>query len=554
MGEGEVAKRKQCNDKMETSGCSSAPNTKNEKIRGSKRITIRLKTRVHVQSVWFVVKCLLCYAVVLSLLAPFLPFIAMFYILKTTERVAVKITSNRIRLTAMDSLWQQLTEENRLVINSVLCIENQNGADEGTKIFRETILERMVNAINDKGELLYPRTRCYIVPGLFQYFFQEDQSFKIENHVFKWEGDVPRSKDELAAIISKLSNVSLPEGRSPWYFCCIPTNFDDNDLAVLFKMHHTVADGISLVRFLTQKLTDTTNIPPLTSQSKKINESPTSRRLLLAKAALITPRYLFKLMLSFADRSILHGPNLSGVKKVAWHEAFELKLIKDIKTATGTTVNDVLMSCLSLALRRYFQRKGVENPVDLAASVPVDVRSATTLAESSLENKFSLVFPKLAVATDGALKQLYETKARMDDTKESGEPLASAAIIFLAQELLPEFLTSKFNRFVANKASCVVSNVPGPQQPFTIKGQRIKYSVFWPPQKDSVGVGVSIYSYAEQVIIGVQGDVSVLSDPELIVEEFGNALKELASCALQTKEPIGDDVIHDPNNDANHQN
>ena len=548
MGEGEVAKRKQCNDKMETSGCSSAPNTKNEKIRGSKRITIRLKTRVHVQSVWFVVKCLLCYAVVLSLLAPFLPFIAMFYILKTTERVAVKITSNRIRLTAMDSLWQQLTEENRLVINSVLCIENQNGADEGTKIFRETILERMVNAINDKGELLYPRTRCYIVPGLFQYFFQEDQSFKIENHVFKWEGDVPRSKDELAAIISKLSNEPLPEGRSPWYFCCIPTNFGDNDLAILFRIKHSIADGVSLVKLVNYKLSDK-QVP-----QKCLKRSSNGKSFLLAKALLIFPLYSLKLLLTLADRSILHGTNLSGVKKVAWHEAFELKLIKDIKTATGTTVNDVLMSCLSLALRRYFQRKGVENPVDLAASVPVDVRSATTLAESSLENKFSLVFPKLAVATDGALKQLYETKARMDDTKESGEPLASAAIIFLAQELLPEFLTSKFNRFVANKASCVVSNVPGPQQPFTIKGQRIKYSVFWPPQKDSVGVGVSIYSYAEQVIIGVQGDVSVLSDPELIVEEFGNALKELASCALQTKEPIGDDVIHDPNNDANHQN
>ena len=552
MGEGDVAKRKQCNDKMETNGCSSVPN---EKRRSSKRITIRLKTLVHVQSisvalatVWFVVKCLLCYAVVLSLLAPFMPFIAIFYILKTTERVAVKMTSNRIRLTAMDALWQQLTEENRLVINSVLCIENQDGVEEEVKVFRQSIMERMVNATNDKGELLYPRTRCYIIPGLFQYFFQEDQSFKIENHVFKWEGDVPRSKDELAAIVSKLSNEPLPEGRSPWYFCCIPTNFGDKDLAILFRIKHSIADGVSLVKLVNYTLSDK-QVP-----QKWLKRSSNGKSFLLAKALLLAPLYSLKLILALADRSILHGTNLSGVKKVAWHEAFELKLIKDIKTATGTTVNDVLMSCLSLALRRYFQKKGVENPDDFTASVPVDVRSAASLAESSLENKFSLVFPKLAVATDGAVKQLYETKARMDNTKESGEPFASAAIIFLGQELLPEFLTSKFNRFLANKASCVISNVPGPQQPFTVKGRRIKYTVFWPPQKDSIGVGLSIYSYAEQVIIGVQGDVSVLSDPELIVEEFGSALKELASCTLQTDEPIGDAGIDDPKNDANHQN
>ena len=529
MGEGEVAKRKQCNDKMETSGCSSAPNTKNEKIRGSKRITIRLKTRVHVQSVWFVVKCLLCYAVVLSLLAPFLPFIAMFYILKTTERVAVKITSNRIRLTAMDSLWQQLTEENRLVINSVLCIENQNGADEGTKIFRETILERMVNAINDKGELLYPRTRCYIVPGLFQYFFQEDQSFEIENHVFKWEGDVPRSKDELAAIISKLSNEPLPEGRSPWYFCCIPTNFGDNDLAILFRIKHSIADGVSLVKLVNYKLSDK-QVP-----QKCLKRSSNGKSFLLAKALLIFPLYSLKLLLTLADRSILHGTNLSGVKKVAWHEAFELKLIKDIKTATGTTVNDVLMSCLSLALRRYFQRKGVENPDDFTASVAVNVRSSASSKELSFENKFSLVFLKLAVATDGPLKQLYETKDRMDKSKVSAEPLASAFIIHLTQELLPEFLSSKVNTFVVSKASCVFSNLPGPQFTLTVSGTNIKYLLFWPPQTRNIGVGLSILSYAGQVIVGVQGDVTVLSDPEVIVEEFGSAVQELARCVLRVQ-------------------
>ncbi|XP_015771540.1 PREDICTED: putative diacyglycerol O-acyltransferase MT1468 [Acropora digitifera] len=483
----------------------------------------------------FVIECLLCYAILLVVLIPLFPFIVTFYMLKMAERVIVKATSGELHLPGMDAVHATDEEANRHDIKALLCFENRGNIEERINAIRRSVLDRMVNATNDTGELLFPRTRCHIRPGWFQYFFQEDQSFEIENHVFKWEGDVPRSKDELTAIISKLSNVSLPEGRSPWYFCCIPTNFGDNDLAVLFKMNHTVADGISLVRFLTQKLTDTTNIPPLTSQSKKFNESPTRRRLLLAKAALITPRYLFQLMLSFADRSILHGPNLSGVKKVAWHEAFELKLIKDIKTATGTTVNDVLMSCLSLALRRYFQRKGVENPDDFTASVAVNVRSSASSKELSFENKFSLVFLKLAVATDGPLKQLYETKDRMDKSKVSAEPLASAFIIHLTQELLPEFLISKVNTFVVSKASCVFSNLPGPQFTLTVSGTNIKYLLFWPPQTRNIGVGLSILSYAGQVIVGVQGDVSVLSDPEAIVEEFGSAVQELARCVLRVQ-------------------
>ena len=223
------------------------------------------------------------------------------------------------------------------------------------------------------------------------------------------------------------------------------------------------------------------------------------------------------------------------MKKVAWHEAFELKLIKDIKTATGTTVNDVLMSCLSLALRRHFQRKGVENPDDFTASVTVNVRSSASSKELSFENKFSLVFLKLAVATKGPLKQLYETKDRMDKSKVSAEPLASAFFLHLTQELLPEFLTSEVNTFVVSKASCVFSDLPGPQFTLTVSGTNIKYLLFWPPQSRNIGVGPSILSYAGQVTVGVQGDVSVLSDPEVIVEEFGSAVQELARCVLRVQ-------------------
>ena len=51
----------------------------------------------------------------------------------------------------------------------------------------------------------------------------------------------------------------------------------------------------------------------------------------------------------------------------------------------------------------------------------------------------------------------------------------------------------------------------------------MKYLVFFPPHKDHLGVGLSVFSYAGQVFFGVQGDDSVLPDPEIIAEEFGNA-------------------------------
>ena len=60
----------------------------------------------------------------------------------------------------------------------------------------------------------------------------------------------------------------------------------------------------------------------------------------------------------------------------------------------------------------------------------------------------------------------------------------------------------------------------------------MKYVMFFTPHKGSMGVTLSIFSYAGKVILGVQGDVSVLPDPEIIVEEFGNAVNEMATCVL----------------------
>ena len=482
---------------------------------------------------WFFFQCLICYAVLFALVIPLFPVIAVFFILKTVEQVMVKTTNGGIALNALDALWQQTSDVNRLAINALICVENTHSFDEGMKSFRRAILERMVDAKKENGELIYPRARCYIRPGFFQYFFQEDKSFRIENHVFKWEGEVPTSKDELAAIVSKLSNEPLPEGRSPWYFCCVPTNYCDRNLAVVFRMSHSIADGVSLTRFLINQLPD-----QATLQKEPQKFSSNGRLFLLAKAALITPRYFVRLVLSFADCSILHGPKISGVKKVTWQEAFELKLIKQIKIATGTTVNDVLMSCLTLALRRYFQKKGVVNPYDLTASIPVDVRSSVSAKEMAFENKFSLIFLKLAVATDGVLNLLYETKARMDAVKVSGEPLGSGAFMYLTNELCPEFFTRKTNTFIAEKTSCVLSNVPGPQYLLTVNNCPIKYMAFWPPQRDNIGLGLSIYTYAGQVIVGVQGDVALITDPEIIIEEFKNAVNDMAQCVLH-RETVG---------------
>ena len=483
-----------------------------------------------VYAAWHVAQCLLVYeivAVTSFFLAPFLQFFVWFYIFKVAERYIVKRLFGENHLMGMDAAWLPY-RENPLVINFLLCFENEGSIDERLNHFRQAIFERMVNARKANGKLLYPRVRCYIRSGLFQYFFSEDRDFKIANHVLKWEGEVPRSEAELAAIISKLNTEPLPEGRSPWCFVCIPTNYGDNNMFVLYRIAHVLADGISITKFLTHQLPDKV-IPQRETQ----HFSSTGRPLLALKALLMAPLFAIRRFLAPTDESLLHGPELSGVKAFAWSESFDLTLIKEIKTAASTTVNDVVMSCFSIALRKYFQRNGVENPTDLSVSVAVDVRSPALSKVISYENHFAVIFPQMAIATGGTRENLYETQARMNEVKVSGASLLTGGAISLSHEVFPQFWTKMQSIYLTRKGTCIYSNVSGPQHEFAVRGSRLKYATFFPPHKDNMGVGLSIFTYAGRVVIGVQGDVSVLPDPGIVVEEFGNAVNELAKSVLR---------------------
>ena len=71
----------------------------------------------------------------------------------------------------------------------------------------------------------------------------------------------------------------------------------------------------------------------------------------------------------------------------------DLDLIKRMKNATGTTVNDILMTCLAGGFHEYFNKFASHMPADILTYVPVDIRPPN--AKLVLDNQFALVFLKV---------------------------------------------------------------------------------------------------------------------------------------------------------------
>ena len=72
-----------------------------------------------------------------------------------------------------------------------------------------------------------------------------------------------------------------------------------------------------------------------------------------------------------------------------------------------------------------------------------------------------------------------------------------------------------------------MTNVPGPTRPLYLAGDRLTNFMFWVPAAGSVGMGISILSYAGTVMVGIMTDVGLVPDPTKIAENFNAELREM---------------------------
>ena len=409
-----------------------------------------------------------------------------------------------------DAVWQQDRATNGHIIHALMVVE---GSPDIHKL-RKIISERLVYGKDEKGERICPRLTQVIERHLGYYVWKEDENFSVEKQVLNWTGDYPKRSEDLEVAISEICSTPLPKALSPWQFLVVPI-LEENCFGLIIRVHHSVADGVALTRVFVKNLYD---VPPQGAEPKKF--STKQRVYMWCKAILVGPFMAVTKFFSKSDRSCIHGQELCGKKVVAWSKNVDLSLVKQVKNVAGTTVNDVMVSCLAGALHDYLKGRDscdVAKLDDMWASVPVDIRASTNSVK--LKNKFALVFLRLPIVAKNAVDRLLATKQRMDIIKTSAEPLVTATTVQILM-MLPEFISRSLIDFFSRKMSCVLSNVPGPQQTLYLGGQKIVEGIFFVPQRANIGVGLSIFSYGGGIRVGVYCDECVIPKPKEVVQGF----------------------------------
>jgi WS/DGAT/MGAT family acyltransferase len=321
--------------------------------------------------------------------------------------------------------------------------------------------------------------------------------------------------------------------------------------ALICRMHHCIADGIALGRVLlslTDGAPDAAVSPPvrdagsergggLLGRAAHAGAAIARQGISIATSPAHAPRLagalardgatLVRLTLTPSDpaSAIKGDPGIS--RRVAWAEQLSLARIKRIAHEHGATVNDVLLAAVSGAMRHYLQSWG-DQPLEIQAMVPFNLRPLDEPIPRDLGNRFGLVFLPLPVGMSGSYRRLTEVHRRMQAVKDSRDGAVSYAVLGVAG-MTPEPIERWVVNLFSSKGTAVMTNVPGPREPVFLAGTPVRSVLFWAPTSGRIGMSVSIFSYRDEVTVGLMVDAALIPDPELIVSELERELDALAA-------------------------
>jgi WS/DGAT/MGAT family acyltransferase len=365
------------------------------------------------------------------------------------------------------------------------------------------------------------------------------RNFDLDAHIHRTASAAPGGLAALAAYVGGLVGRPLDFGRPLWEAHIV--DGPGRGGALVTRFHHSLGDGQAMVRML---LSLTDGSADAWEQPLRRPRRTTRRR----RGAAWTPHLpdfpglvrtgvqaagtLARLTLFDPDPPTSLRGDLTLVKRVAWTEPLPLDLVKGTAKASGTTVNDVLVSVIAGALGNYLRKRGEDTiGLRIRAMVPVNMRAANDTAMSG--NRFSLVYLELPIGVTDARERLMKVKIEMDRIKGSMEP-AVGWLLVQSLGLLPAQVEQMASTFYAGKASLVLTNVIGPSKRIYLAGSPIRQMTFWEPESGGVGLGVSIYSYAGEITVGVVSDRNLVSCPDEITQGVVTEFERLStSCNRQ---------------------
>jgi len=392
----------------------------------------------------------------------------------------------------------------------------------------------------------------------------DDPHFNLRYHLRHSALPTPGEDAQLAALAGRLFADQLDRSKPLWEMNLVEGLSDDSSgqprFAVIVKTHHALVDGVSGVDITSVLFSASPDeersepapqwIPrPLPTTADLVGDALTERfsdpseLARAARAVVRSPRRVINELggkieqtgalawagVRSAPQTPLNQP-IGPHRRYGWVNA-SLATFKQIKNGLDGTINDAVLTTVSLGLGRWLRRRGTDTAgLTLTAMVPVSVR--TEGESGQLGNRVSALWAPLPVYEEDPAAAFQFIHKKMGDLKASDQAVGADTLTELAG-FAPPTIASQAARLQSRQRlfNLVVTNVPGPQVPLYLLGRQLTALYPVVPLTKNTALGVAAMSYCGRLSFGLLADYDALPDLGDVVADLGGALFDLARAA-----------------------
>jgi WS/DGAT/MGAT family acyltransferase len=386
-------------------------------------------------------------------------------------------------------------------------------------------------------------------------YWIEDRDFDLEFHVRHVALPPPGDWRQLTRQVARLHSFPLDRSKPLWDMTVISGlgglhSLPSGAFALVLKIHHAAIDGASGAA-LTEVLHDLepgpASIPPpdvawrgepdpqpleLMTRTAWNNFTQPFRMAEVWSKAAPAMRRVAETVREQTPAAAAPVPRTRFNARITPHRVFDarrypLDVLRSIKqNVDGATINDVVLSLVGGALRRFLNAHSELPDTSLIAMAPINVR--TDAERNSEGNQVAAMLAGLGTDIDNDMDRLAAVRDGTRRSKALTNAIGARLMTDYAKYVPAQLAALAARLSVAAAVSergnppfnCVVTNVPGPQHALYMCGARLDSLYGLGPVSDGVGVIFGVFSYCGNLTIAASACREMLPDCDRLMDHL----------------------------------
>lgn len=466
------------------------------------------------------------------------------------------------QLSAQDAQFLYTQTANNLTHIMGVYIYDPSTAPGGFVRFKDII--RHVESRVDTSPLF--KRRLHRLPFDVDHpYWVEDEHFDIEAHMSHARLPEPGDWRQFTIAVARYFSKPMDMNRPLWDIYIIEgldriEGIPKGSFAMLHRVHHAAVDGASGAHaFIAMSDIDAKGTPaiPEPPPPENLGKPPSSAEVVTRawSASMQSPvkfmNALLKMspaLVSAARKTMMtEGGMTAGVPETRFnvpvgpHKMFDATTVALADVAAirakvpGATVNDVVLTTVGGALRKYLAKHKELPKESLVAVAPINLRGKGGKAANPGNQVSAMSVPVRSDIAD-PLDRLAAIRDYTVEAKEAKAGVSARIMTDLSQHIpgatmaaVARIVTSE--RFAVRGTNLFISNVPGAQVPLYLAGAQLVQQHGMAPLANNMGLFVATPSYNGRIAFSIISERSVMPDIAFFRECIDESFADLMAAA-----------------------